>query len=88
MVSGGAPLRFSSCWLDLVQSRTKQGDQERCQRKEKGLGGKGGTRAHQSHRNRVAKLAEGRISDERFVPSRGVSSEREKGREGGAAGVL
>jgi hypothetical protein len=88
MVSSGAPLRFSSCWLDLVQSRTKRGDQERRQRKEKGLGGKGGTRTHQSHRNRAAKLAEGWISDERFVPSGGISGEREKGRKEGVAGVL
>jgi hypothetical protein len=38
--------------------------------------------AHQSRRNRATKLAEGWISDEEFVPSGGVSGEREKGARG------
>jgi hypothetical protein len=62
--SGGAPLQFSRCLLDLMQGRTKRGDQEVRQRKEKRLGGKRGMRAHQSRRDRAEKIAERADSDE------------------------
>jgi hypothetical protein len=62
--SGGAPLWFSRFLLDLMQGRMKKGDQEVRQRKEKRLGGKRGTRAHQSHWDRAEKLAERADSDE------------------------